>query len=223
MSTDSSQPRLGLAWMSLWDKYFAPGDVRRRQHLEAQQQEAQDAASRETEELQKKLNKTTVKPRIDAAHRQRRQDGTFFGGIVFTCLSLLITRRSMQRKRIPFPKTFTPSNAPPPRAEGSIDAAEALVLATFNVFSFGMLVAGGTMKFLDIADVEDLREGVRRGVGYDVYGGESEGDKEIEAWVADVLSRKDAGGGLDLKGSIAEKLRELEEMEKKRKEKGEGR
>lgn len=109
--------------------------------------------------------------------------------------------------------TFTPSNIPP-KVEGGLDAAEALGLATLSVFSVFMAGTGLFMKWNNIGDVEDLRDWVRAGVGYDVYGGETEADKEIEAWMAEVLARKDGVG--DLKTSVLEKMQELAEIDKKK-------
>ncbi|TKA69979.1 hypothetical protein B0A55_08072 [Friedmanniomyces simplex] len=201
--------------MSLWDTYFAPGDLRRRQQLEA----APPLSTPDQDAATKAANDRLDAPpqRINAAHRQRRQDALLYGGVLFTLLSLLITRRSLQRKKLPFPKTFEASNAPPPKSDGAMDAAEALGLATLSTLSIAMLAAGAGSKWFDIADIEDLRDGVRRGVGFDVYGGDSEADKEMEGWIADVLSRKDGEGGL--KESIASKLKELEDIEKRKGEK----
>jgi len=194
------------AWMSFWDRYLAPGDIRARQRVNPPQQSNKTEQSAENVPL-----------RTDAGTRQRRQDALLYGGIAFTCLSLLVTRRTLLRKHGTYPKTFTPSNAPPPQVSGGLDAAEALGLATLNVCSFAMIVAGGLIKYFDIGDLEDMREQVRRGIGFDVYGGDSEADKEMEAWVADVLSRKDGEGGI--KESIAQKLKDLEEIDKMSKDK----
>jgi len=196
--------------MSSFWSLLRPGDVRAREKVEAIQ-----ASAAAQHEDSKPVVKPTPEPRIDSAHRQRRKDALLYGGIAFTCLSLFITRRALVRKRIQTnPNTFTPSNTPPPKVDGAIEAAEALGLATLNVFSIAMVAAGGLMTYFDIADIEDMRDTVRKGVGFDVYGGESEADKEIEGWIADVLSRKDGEG--DLRGNIAEKLHELAEIEKKR-------
>ncbi|EMC98554.1 hypothetical protein BAUCODRAFT_430530 [Baudoinia panamericana UAMH 10762] len=212
--------------MSFWDRYLAPGDVRHQRQHEA-------AATTATAQTQAQALAATLpinprhqrEPRIDAAHRQRRQDGLFFGGVAFTCFSALLTRRALIRRRLPHPAAFTPSNAPPTgraaKVDGSFDAVEALSLATLNVCSIAMVAAGAMAKLFDIADLEDLRDGVRRGVGFDVYGGEAEADKELEEWIAGVLSGKEelGGGGVgNIQRKVAEKLRELEEQEKKGRE-----
>ncbi|KAK3112934.1 hypothetical protein LTR53_010274 [Teratosphaeriaceae sp. CCFEE 6253] len=196
--------------MSLWDHYFAPGDLRRRQQLSTL------PPTPTPEEASRLANERLDAPprRINAAHRQRRQDALLYGGAFFTLLSLVVTRRSLKRKALAFPKTFEPSNAPPPKSDGAMDAAEALGLATLTTFSVAMLGAGAMAKWFDIADIEDLRDGVRRGVGFDVYGGDSEADKELEGWVAEVLARKDGEGGIT--ESIAAKLKELDELDKRK-------
>ena len=68
--------------------------------------------------------------------------------------------------------------------------------------------------YFDLADIEDLRDGVRRAAGYDLYGGDSTADKEIEGWVAEVLARKDGQGGL--REGIAEKVAELQRKDKEK-------
>lgn len=186
---------------TFWEKYLAPGDVRARLEPETKPSDI-------VEEVNERLQ---PEPRIDAAHRARRQNALLFGGLAFTVLSAIVTRRALARKRIATPSSFTPSNATPPKVDGGIEAIEALGVATLNVFSVAMLASGALMKIYDVADLEDMREAVRAGVGYDVYGGDSKADKELEAWVADVLSRKDGMG--DLKSGIAEKLLELEQKE----------
>jgi hypothetical protein len=209
---------------SWWEKYFAPGDIR--QQIQAQLEA--NAIARPKDDLDSPLEPAPP-VRIDAAHRARRQNAMFFGGLAFTCMTLLVTRRASRKKalamypnlqpkigkdsKIQLPQ-FTPSNTPP-KAEGGLDAAEALFLATLNVGAIFMTGIGGFMKYCDIADTEDLRDFVRRGVGYDVYAGDTEADKEIEQWFAEVLSRKDGTG--DLKTTIVEKMAELAEIEKKKK------
>lgn len=208
--------------MSWWDKYFAPGDLRGKvQHQLEENAKLKDGLD------------TPIQPvlpkRIDAAHRARRQNAMLFGGLAFTCMTALVTRRALRKKHLamyPHLQTkvgkdakvqlpqFTPSNTPP-KAEGGLDAAEALFLATLNVGAVFMAGVGGFMKYFDIADTEDLRDFVRSGIGYDVYAGDTEADKEIEQWFAEVLSRKDGTG--DLQTTIVEKMAELAEIEKKRK------
>lgn len=212
--------------MSWWDKYFAPGDIR--------------AARRQEQELSSNLPEEDQRPapvipnRVDAAHRARRQNAVLFGGLAFTFLSAFVTRRALLRKqhvtsiyphlsKVPKgakdPKLevphFTTSNNQA-KAEGGLDAVEALFLATINTGAVFMTGTGAAMKFLDIADVEDLREFVRKNLGDDVYGGDSAADREMEEWIAGVLAKKDEARGWDLQGTIAEKLKELDELEKRK-------
>ena len=79
-----------------------------------------------------------------------------------------------------------------------------------------LLAIGAGFIYWDIADIEDLRDKVRKGVGFDVYGGETDADKEIEGWVAEVLARKDGYG--NLKDEIVDKLMELEQKERAKQE-----
>lgn len=208
--------------MSWWDKYFAPGDVRQ------QRQQIEQAATIPKDELQQSPIKPNIPTRVNDATRARRQNALLYGGAAFLGLSIFVTRRALIRKKLAaYPNlvktqggnakidvpTFTNSNVSP-RAEGGLDAAEALFLATLNTFSLFMFGTGAFMKYNNIGDVEDLRDWVRQGVGYDVYAGDTEADKEIEQWMAEILSRKDGVG--DLKTSIVEKIAELAEIEKKK-------
>lgn len=236
--------------MSWWDKYFAPGDIRHSQSTPSSvpsppsspssSPTASNPTKAEEDTTSPSAQKSPLAPRFteraSSSTRQLRQDALLYGGLAFTLLSALVTRRSLARKHIaaypqmiktPIPSpsgtgtaktqlslpTFTPSNIPP-KVEGGLDAAEALGLATLSVFSVFMAGTGLFMKWNNIGDVEDLRDWVRAGVGYDVYGGETEADKEIEAWMAEVLARKDGVG--DLKTSVLEKMQELAEIDKKK-------
>lgn len=198
--------------MSLWDRYFAPGDLRaRRQALAPPPLPESTEEQLQPEQIKPSATSAAVE-RIDPARRFRRQNALFFGGLGFAMLSAWVTRRSLIRKRPPIPATFKPSNAPPPKAEGGLDAFEALGLATMNTVSVFMTAIGAGFIYFDIADIEDMREAVRKGMGFDVYGGETDADKEMEEWVAEVLSRKDGLG--NIKEEIVDKLMEMERKEK---------
>ena len=190
--------------MSLWDTYLAPGDLRHRRRLQHEQATAQ--------QIQHNLalaKEAASHPRLDPSTRQRRQDGLLFGGVAFTLLSLFITRRALGKKNFA-------SAANPEKVDGPLEAVQALGLATLNVFAFAMAGVGGVMKYFDIADLEDLREGYRRALGYDVHAGESAADREIEGWIADVLARRDGTGSL--REGVAEKILELEVQRKREEE-----
>ncbi|GAB7359575.1 hypothetical protein MBLNU230_g6762t1 [Neophaeotheca triangularis] len=208
---DTSQQ---TTWMSFWDRYLAPGDLRaRQQHSASSPEQPRD--------------ETTLPPptppaqRIDAAHRFRRQNALLYGGLAFTMLSLIITRRSTRRRQLAtYPRTFTTSshisqspNSPAGgKSEPAIEAIQALGLATLLVSSTAMLGIGAAATYFDVADLEDLRQGVRSSLGYDVYGGdEGSADREIEGWIAEVLAKKDGKPGLsDLKEGIAERVAKME-------------
>lgn len=215
------------AWMSSWwDRYLAPGDIRAARRLEEQKQ---------TESPSQEQRPAPIIPnRIEAAHRARRQNALLFGGLAFTALSIFVTRRALARKqritsiyphlaktpkgskdpRLEVPHFTTSNNQA--KAEGGLDAVEALFLATINVGAIFMAGTGAAMKFFDIADVEDMRVLVRKGMGQDIYGGEAEADREMEEWVAGVLAKKDEEGAWNLQSTIAEKLKELDEIEKRK-------
>jgi hypothetical protein len=196
--------------MSLWDRFFAPGDLRARQSSQPAPPPAPPAKP-----------KPPPIQRIGPEHRVRRQNALLYGGLAFTFLSLFITRRSLVRKKLQTPPPLAPGQTAPTttKADGSLEAVEALGLATLNVFSFAMAGIGAAATYFNVADIEDLRQGVRRGMGYDVYGGdEDDADREIETWIAETLARKDGG----LREGVVERLvemegrRKAEEEEKKR-------
>lgn len=198
-----------MSWTSYISALFTPGDTRAQQRI----QNEQAAALKIQQEiaLAKEAASQREVPRLDASTRQRRQNGLFFGGVAFTLLSLFITRRALTRKHAAL--AANPDAAL--KVDGPLEAVQALGLATLNTFAFFMAGLGGAMKYFDFADVEDLREGYRRALGYDVHSGESEADREIEGWIAEVLARRDGVGGL--RESVLEKVREIEE-EKRREE-----
>ncbi|TKA23914.1 hypothetical protein B0A50_06419 [Salinomyces thailandicus] len=199
--------------MSFYDRYLAPGDLRARRQPQSASSSSQDAAA--NPRLPPNLSTT----RADWATRKRRKDALLYGGVLFTCLSLFITRRAMtRRRRITYPETFTPSANEAASVNGGLEAVEALGLATLNVTSLAMLAAGGTATYFDIAEIEDMREGVRHGLGYDIYGGDPEADKEMEEWVKDLMTKREEGENVDLKGRIGEKLQELAEIERRKTE-----
>lgn len=69
-----------------------------------------------------------------------------------------------------------------------MEAFEALNLATINVFSFGMLAAGGVMYALDVNGLEDMRRLMRGGLEGVAEGkSDEELENEVTEWVASVL------------------------------------
>ncbi|KAJ9618261.1 hypothetical protein H2203_009177 [Taxawa tesnikishii (nom. ined.)] len=130
-----------------------------------------------------------------ASPRAIKQFGLFVGGAAFFGLTLTTTRRAIARKlHTAPPKLFTPSNHTPEKVHGSLEAVEALSLATLNVSSLAIMITGGTLWALDVSTVDELRHRLRGAL--DVDGPyrpktEEESDKEIEEWLATVLSQKD--------------------------------
>lgn len=188
--------------MSFWDRYLAPGDIRRRRNT------ARNGLQDETNPLkasQPMLRPPIERQRLPASHRQRRQNALFYGGIFFTFLSAVTTRRALRRRRLadpPLPPLSLtappiPENAIPvgPKVDGPREAIEAFALATANVLSIAMMAVGAGMKFWDVADIHDLRVYTERvGDGSQVKG---EVGGEMEAWVKGFLSRGDVSTGLE--------------------------
>lgn len=195
--------------MSIWERYLAPGDIRAQQRaIPSQHDRALPTATQSAPMTTVKIAQPLSRP--DAATRARRQNGLVLGGAIFTALSILITRRAVAKKVSLIPPTAATLDAAPSRMSAGLDGIQALTFATMNVFSVGMLSVGAACKYFDIADLEDMRDKVRSGLGYDVYGGDAEADKELETWVAEIMSRKDVG----LRESVTSKLAELERIEK---------
>ncbi|KAL2114776.1 hypothetical protein VUR80DRAFT_86 [Thermomyces stellatus] len=143
------------------------------------------------------------------SRRALNQLGFLAAGSAFMLASIAVTRRAIARKTIASaPKTFQPNVRQPARAGGSlqggstepkpqasVDAFEALGLATLNVISFGIFAAGGVAFAFDLSSVDDLRQYARR----KMYGPSGEPDedaeKELAEWVAGVLGK--AGVNVD--------------------------
>ncbi|KAF2482141.1 hypothetical protein BDY17DRAFT_252855 [Neohortaea acidophila] len=197
--------------MSWWDKYLAPGDLR--QQRQALSSPSQPGTANEDEQPRLVVLKP---PRLSQADRVRRQNGLLFGGLAFTLLSMIVTRRAVGRK---LAQTALSAEggaaAAESKVDGSLEAVQALGYATLNVFSVAMLGIGGAMKYFDIADVEDMREVVRRQEGYSE---DSEANREIEGWIAEVLARKDGQG--NLRESVVEKVAEIERKRKEDEKRG---
>ncbi|KAK4985968.1 hypothetical protein LTR66_003184 [Elasticomyces elasticus] len=127
------------------------------------------------------------------ASRSRKQLSLFFGGATFFLFSTFITRRALARKYVATrPLLFSPSNRPPSDVNGAIEALEALNLATVNVVSLMMMLAGGTLWAFDISTMDDMRRRVRGGLGVDGSGKTmQDAEEEMEEWLATVLARKE--------------------------------
>ncbi|KAI3392768.1 hypothetical protein diail_5204 [Diaporthe ilicicola] len=132
--------------------------------------------------------------------RSAKQLGLFAAGAGFLTLSALITRRAVSRRMLESaPRMFQPSHhgpRPPPRGQkdkgdDAFVAAEALGLATLNVFSFGVMMTGGFMWAFDISNIEDLRTKARASLYGEDGVVDSAAEQQVEEWIAEVLSRKD--------------------------------
>ncbi|OAP59196.1 hypothetical protein AYL99_06494 [Fonsecaea erecta] len=134
------------------------------------------------------------------SERLNRNKLIFGAGAVFFAFSLLVTRRSLARKRLAANPAFY-ANAPGHQAEqakkvnGAMEAVEALNIATINVLSLSMMVTGGALWYLDINSLAEARRKLRGGLGVDGTGkSEKEAEEEFEEWMATVLARKEAKG-----------------------------
>ncbi|MCJ1286030.1 hypothetical protein MMC26_005372 [Xylographa opegraphella] len=136
-------------------------------------------------------------------------------GSAFFALSILVTRRSIARRRLAiFPAFYHPSNQPPKLTiNGPLEAVEALGLATVNVLSFAIMTVGGTLWAFDIGGMEELRRKVRGGFGSDGRGvttREGEVDGELERLWAGVVDRRrerrDGKAGGEGKGGEREEV-----------------
>jgi hypothetical protein len=126
------------------------------------------------------------------SQRSRRQLGLFAAGAGFFALSTAITRRSIVRRyKATIPKFYQPSNRINYEVNGTMEAFEALNIATINVVSVGMMAAGGLLWAFDIASVDDMRRKVRTNLGVDTNRTDQDAEKEIEEWFASVLARKE--------------------------------
>jgi hypothetical protein len=133
------------------------------------------------------------------APRQNKAPVVFIAGVAFTALSILITRRSLARRRLTTKPSFytnTPAHAqaqPAKEVSAPLEAFEALSIATTNVLSLAMLTTGGSLWYFDIASMEDARRKLRGGLGVDGSGrSEGEAEEDFEEWLATALSRKEA-------------------------------
>lgn len=136
----------------------------------------------------------------DQFRRSAKQLGLFAAGAGFLTLSTLITRRAVARRMAQSaPSLFQPSHhgpGIPPRGQkdkgdDAFVAAEALGLATLNVFSFGVMMTGGFMWAFDISNIEDLRRKARASL-YGVNGVvDDAAEQQVEEWIAEVLSKKE--------------------------------
>lgn len=129
--------------------------------------------------------------------RSLRQFSLFCAGSTFFALSVLITRRAVVRRyAATIPRFYRPSNEPTDRVvNGPLEAVEALSLATLNVTSFMLMMAGGALWAFDISTAEEMRRKIPRRTR---PGGserlEQEAEQELEVWLAEKRSWGDDKG-----------------------------
>ncbi len=161
--------------------------------------------------------------------RARKQLTLFLAGASFFTLSTLITRRAIHRKHIwPKPHFYDFSNAPPSiPIVGSVEALEALQIATLNVFSFAMMVAGGLGWGFNVSGVQEWRAKLaRKRPTIDVDRDPEEEAKELEGlpeWITGMMSGKDGvvERARDMKRREAREAREKVDEIRSREEKQE--
>ena len=82
-------------------------------------------------------------------------------------MSSIITRRGVYRRQQWAKPTFFRQNNqhPEQKIDGSLEALEALSVATVNVFSWSLLFTGGMLWSFDITNLEELRSRLRVRLG----------------------------------------------------------
>lgn len=103
----------------------------------------------------------------DPKSRFRKQLNILFAGAGFVLLSARITRRAVNRRvRWAKPTYFRPNmQHPEQKINGTLEAMEALSVATVNVFSWSFFLIGGAMLASDTSNLEEIRGRLRlRGV-----------------------------------------------------------
>lgn len=138
---------------------------------------------------------TSSTAHLTPLQRHVSQLGLFALGAGFMAASVLVTRRAVIRRKVEsIPRYFHSSHLP----AGSVDsgerstlAAQALGLATLNVASFGVLLAGGTAWAFDLCSVAELQArtqaAIRRPVGEGVLSEEDE--REVDNMVVGLMER----------------------------------
>jgi hypothetical protein len=141
-----------------------------------------------------------VEPPSVFSPRSMKQLGLFAAGAGFLVLSTTITRRAVNRRILSSrPMFYHPSHQGAMKQgnpDGPFIAAEALGLATLNVFAFAVMATGGLAWAWDVSNVEDLRNRARRKLYGEAGAVDEEAEKEMEEWMAKVLSmvKKDDEG-----------------------------
>ncbi|KAF2110090.1 hypothetical protein BDV96DRAFT_651244 [Lophiotrema nucula] len=102
--------------------------------------------------------------------RSLRQLSIFFLGATCFLASTAITRRAVYRRNLRLkPKFYEPNTNPHEHFSPMADAMQALNLATMNVFSIGVMLAGGALWSVDISGLSEMQASLRGRLGYDSF------------------------------------------------------
>ena len=135
-----------------------------------------------------------------AQGNRNRNKIVFAAGAAFFGFSVLVTRRAIARRhRALVAETLYAEKvakgetvSTPPPVNSTLEAIEALNVATINVLSIAMMATSGVLWYLDINSMDEARFKMRRAMGVDVYAKtEDEANEEIEEWIASTLARKE--------------------------------
>jgi hypothetical protein len=133
--------------------------------------------------------------------RSLRQLSVYFLGSACLLVSTALTRKAVWRRQLRAKPAFYAANTNPHEFFSPMsDALQAFNLATLNCFSVGVMLLGGTMWTLDIADMKEARSILRRRLNYDsIYKTEDEvpnglGETLIKAGEVRIVEEEDDGG-----------------------------
>ena len=100
--------------------------------------------------------------------RSLRQLSVFWLGSACLLASTALTRKAVWRRQLRAKPAYFAANTNPHEFFSPMsDALQALNLATMNCFSVGVMLLGGTMWTLDIANMKEARSILRRRLNYD--------------------------------------------------------
>ncbi|KAH6620214.1 hypothetical protein C7974DRAFT_415436 [Boeremia exigua] len=100
--------------------------------------------------------------------RSLRQLSVFCIGSACLLATTAITRKAIWRRQLRVKPSFYAANTNPHEFFSPMsDALQALNMATMNCFSVGLMMLGGTMWTLDIANLKEARSILRGRLNYD--------------------------------------------------------
>ncbi|KAG9201767.1 hypothetical protein G6514_005383 [Epicoccum nigrum] len=134
--------------------------------------------------------------------RSLRQLSLFLLGSACLLASTALTRKAVWRRQQRAKPAFYAANTNPHEFFSPVsDALQALNLATINCASVGVMLLGGTMWTLDIADLSEARAILRRRLRYhEIYRAEDEvpnglGETLIKAGETRLVEEEEREGG----------------------------